>query len=191
MQTDTERILAFKAGDVEAFDQIFHRYHDKILQFSLGLLRDHDSAQEMVQEVFVNLWEKRSQVKADLNFDNYIFTIAYNAIRKHFRKKAIASRAADHLLQASPDLIDTPESELILRELMEIAESAIEKLPPQRKLVYRMSREEGLKIKEIAAKLQISPRTAETHLSRALRFLKEEFAKTSLLGLLYFYLFLF
>ena len=143
-----------------------------------------------MQEVFVSLWEKRGQVDPSLNFDNYIFTISYNSIRKFFRKKLIETKVVDHLVKNSPEIIDSVEGTVIYNELLDIANKTIETLPPKRKTVYKLSRQEGMKIKEIAEKLNISTRTAENHLAKALKYLKEELSGISLLTLLFFYLFL-
>jgi len=180
----------FKAGDAEAFDTIYHIYSKKVYYFALGLVKDKNVSQDLVQVVFVSLWEKRDQVNLDLNFDNYIFTITYNSIRKYFRRNSIEKKALNHLLKDSPEIIENIEGTMIYDELLELANKAIESLPPRRKAVYKLSKQEGLKIKEIASKLNISPRTAENHLTRALKYLKEELSELSILALLYFNLFL-
>ncbi len=180
----------FKAGDAEAFDTIYHIYSKKVFHFALGLVKDKNVSQDLVQEVFVCLWEKRTQVNQDLNFDNYIFTITHNCIRKYFRKKSIEKKALNLLLDDSPETINDIEGTMIYNELLELANKAIESLSPRRKTVYKLNKQEGLKIKEIASKLNISPRTAENHLARALKYLKEELSKISFLTLLYFNLFL-
>jgi len=183
-------IKEFKAGDATAFDTIYHMYSKKLYRFAFGLLKDHDLASEMVQEVFVNLWIKRDQVVITLNLENYIFTITYNSIRRYFRRKSIENKVKSYLLNNSPDFIKGTDESVIFDELLEIANSSIEKLPDKRKTVYKLSRQEGLKIKEIASTLNISPRTVETHLSKALKFLKEELAGISLIAALFYYLFI-
>lgn len=142
--------------------------------FALGLLKDKEISRDLVQEVFVKLWEKRSQVDPNRNFDNYVFTIAYNSVRKYFRNKSIETKAMEHLLKNSPDFIEGFDATVIYNELLELASKTIENLPPKRKIVYKLSRQEGMKIKEIASKLNISTRTAENHLAKALKYLKEE-----------------
>ena len=89
MPEDKEILKRFKEGDAEAFDAIYRNYSKKLFHFAQGLIKDQEISEDLVQEVFVNLWEKRSQVDLSLNFDNYIFTIVYNSIRKYFRKKSI------------------------------------------------------------------------------------------------------
>lgn len=189
MSEEKTTIIKFKEGDAAAFDSIYHQYSKKLYNFANGLIKDHDIAGEIVQEVFVNLWEKRHQVDITLNFENYIFTIAYNSIRKYFRKKSIEQKVKDYLLNNSPEVIENNDGTIIYNELLELANISIEKLPPKRKIVYKLSRQEGMKIKEIAGKLNISTRTAENHLSKALKFLKKELASISLLTFLFYYLF--
>jgi len=190
VQPDNKIIKRFKEGDAEAFDAIYHNYSKKMFHFALGLVKDEDISKDLVQEVFVNLWEKRGQVDLNLNFDNYIFTIAYNSVRKYFRKKSIETKVIDHLVKNSPEIIESVDGTVIYNELLELASKTIENLPPKRKIVYKLSRQEGMKIKEIASKLNISTRTAENHLAKALKYLKEELSGISLLTLLFFYLFL-
>ena len=182
MLPETKAIVnKFKAGDAGAFDSIYNMYHQKLYHFSLGLLKDPDIAREIVQEVFVTLWEKRSQVNVTFDFENYIFTIAHNAIRKSFRKKSMEDKVKDFLQKNSPEPVEDADASLIYNELLELASKTIEKLPPKRKVVYKLSRHEGLTIKEIASSLNISARTAENQLARALKYLKEEMHNDALL----------
>jgi len=173
-------IKNFKEGDAAAFDLIYRKYSERLYNFSYGLVKDSDSAIEIVQEVFVNLWKKRSQVDVTFKFENYIFTIAYNSIRKYFRKKSIENKIKYYLLKNSPVVVKNIDGSIIYDELLEVANKTIEKLPAKRKTVYKLSRHEDMKIKEIACKLNISTRTAENHLAKALKYLKEELAGISL-----------
>jgi RNA polymerase sigma-70 factor (family 1) len=188
MSTGKETILRFKEGDPEAFDAIYRTHSKKLYYFSLGLVKDQEIAKDLVQEVFLNLWEKRDQVNADLNFDNYLFTIAYNAIRKYFRNKSLENKVLSHLQKQSPGVIESADGTVIYNELYDLASRTIDHLPPRCKAVYKLSKQEGLKIKEIAGKLNISPRTAENHLAKALKYLKEELLETSFLALLVYHL---
>ena len=116
MPEDKEILKRFKEGDAEAFDAIYHNYSKKLFHFALVLVKGQDISRDLVQEVFVNLWEKRGQVDLSLNFDNYIFTIAYNSIRKYFRKKTIETKVIDHLLKNSPEIIESVEGTVIYNE---------------------------------------------------------------------------
>lgn len=188
---DEKSILKrLRAGDMAAIDAIYHSYSKKLYAFTFSLLKDHSQSEDLVQDVFVTLWIKRDQVNPDLNFENYLFTICYNSVRKFFRRKNIEHKVKDYLLKNSPESIPETANTVICNELMEMVERAVEKLPPKRKLVFKLSRQEYMQIKEIAESLSISTRTAETHLTKALGFIKRELDKASLLTLLYFYLFI-
>lgn len=180
-----------KEGEAAAFDEIYRKYSRKIYSFSLGLLKDRETAKEIVQEVFVCLWEKRDQVDVDLSYENYVFTITYNCIQKFFRKRSIEARVKDYLASHSSGVLENADSSLIYNELLELANRTIEKLPDRRKMVYKMSRQEGMKIRQIASTLNISVRTAESHLFKALKYLKEELEANSLSMMLFYYLFMF
>ena len=190
MPIDNKTIKRFKEGDGEAFDAIYHHYSKKMFHFTMGLVKSRDISKDLIQEAFINLWEKRDLVNQNLNFDNYIFTITYNSIRKFFRKKSVETKYIDHLLSNTPETIDSAEGIMIYNELREFALKTIENLPPQRKVVYKLSRQEGMKVKEIASKLNISTRTVENHLAKALNYLKGELSGFSLLALLFYHLFL-
>lgn len=183
-------ITRYKKGDAGAFDLIFHHYSDRIYHLALGFLKDKDLANDIVQEVFVKLWMKREKVNPELTFDNYIFTITYNTIRNVIKQQFLRSQTISFLLKDAPEFINNTDADLVYNELYELANNAIERLPPKRKIVYKLSRQEGMKVKEIAEKLNISTRTAENHLALALKYLKEELSKYSLLSLLFFHLFI-
>jgi len=190
MHDEKSILKRLKAGDMAAIDAIYHSYSKKLYSFTFSLLKDHNQSEDLMQDVFVTLWEKRDQINPDLKFENYLFTICYNSARKFFRRKNIEHKVKDYLLKNSPHSISETANTVIYNELMEMVERAVEKLPPKRKLVYKLSRQEYMQIKEIAESLSISSRTAECHLSKALRFIKQELEKASLLSLLYFYLFI-
>jgi RNA polymerase sigma-70 factor (ECF subfamily) len=189
MSTDKETILRFKEGQPEAFDVIYRIHSKKMYYFALGLVKDQEISKDLVQEVFITLWEKRDQVNAELNFDNYLFTIAYNAIRKYFRNHSLENKVKDYMQRESPEIIAGTDGILIFKELLDLANKTIELLPPRRKAVYKLSKQEGMKIREIAVTLNISPRTAENHLAQALKYLKKELSENSFLALFFYYFF--
>ena len=174
----------FIRGDEAAFERIYYDYSKKLYHFGLGLLKDPNLASEMVQEVFVTLWEKKERINPDLNFENYLLTMAHNSIRQVFRKRSIEQRVKNNLMHELPDAIENTENSVVYNDLHNKAKTSIEKMPSKRKLVYKLSRQEGMSAKEISEKLGISKRTVEGHLAEALKFLKAEIAKYSVLALM-------
>jgi RNA polymerase sigma-70 factor (ECF subfamily) len=176
MSREKAIIQKFKQGDAAAYDTLYRSYCKKMYSFSLGIVKDPETAGEIVQEVFVKLWEKRSQIDTDFNFENYLYTMTLNSIRKFYRKKSVEHKVKDYLLNNSIEILDNVDSSLIYNELYELANRMIERLPPRRRIVYKLSRQDDMEIKEIARKLNISTRTVENHLTSALKCLREEIA---------------
>jgi RNA polymerase sigma-70 factor (ECF subfamily) len=181
MRDEKSILKRLKTGDIAAIDAIYNLYSRKVYSFAFSLLKDHNLSEDLMQDVFVKLWEKREQINPDLKFENYLFTICYNSALQYFRRKSVELKVKDYLLKNAPESISETTNTVICNELMDIVERSVEKLPPRRKLVYKLSRQEYMQIKEIAESLSISPRTAESHLTKALSFIKQELEKASLL----------
>lgn len=190
MPHDKKILKLFISGDVASFDAIYFQYSKKLYHFGLGLLKNPVEASEMVQDVFVTLWEKREQINPELNFENYLLTIAYNTIRKYLRKRCTEQKAKNQWKKNTSQSIENTNKEIIYTDLYNLAQSYIEKMPPRQKLVYKLNRQEGMSNNEIAKKLGLSKRTVESHLSKAIEYLRSVMAHHSIGFLLFFYLFL-
>jgi len=172
------------------FDAIYRKYSRRVFQFAVSILKTQDDAEEIVQEVFLRIWEKRKDIQEHLSFKSYLFTITYNTSISLIRKRIRETRYVNsiHSIQVPPDL-HTPSSDMEYLELKKKVEETIEKLPDRQRQTYLMSRKEGLSYREIADKLGVSVNTVENHMVKALRFLREKLGKNSLMMLLFFYLF--
>ena len=190
MPAENKIIKRFIKGDQCAFEQIYYAYSKKLYHFGLGLLKDPDEASEMVQDVFVTLWEKRERINPDLNFENYLLKMAYNSILKIFRKRSNKRKVIDNLMEESSGITENTQNSVIYDDLYDKAQTCIERMPPKRKMVYKLNRQEGMSAREIAEELGISKRTVEGHLAEALSFLKTELAKYSIHTLFVFCLFI-
>ncbi|GAJ09662.1 unnamed protein product, partial [marine sediment metagenome] len=179
----------FALGDIASFDKLFTKYSEKLYLFAVGYLKKQEDAEGLVQEVFIKVWEKRLELREDLSFKSFLFTIAYNAIVDHFRKWSKEEECLEHFRKTLDLYHNEPEKKVEYSDLEELALKTIEKLPPKRKLIYQLSRQEELTNKEIAERLKISIKTVEYHMSLALKFLKEQLGKKLLPSLLFFFLF--
>jgi len=188
---DQKLLKSLKKGDLKAFDQLFLKYNKKLYYFVKGYLESNEDAEGLVQEVFVKIWEKREDLKEYLSFNSYIFTITYKAILKHFRSKSREKKHMDQFLSDFINESNETSGEVEYNNLLELANKAIEKLPEKRKLVFKLSRNEGLTNLEIAKQLHISKRTVENHIQQALKFLREQLGKETLLTLLFFSFFIY
>ncbi len=187
---DEDLVYALKHGDVEAFDKIFKKYCDKLFYFAEGILKSKSDAEEIIQQVFIKVWEKRSDINESLSFKSYLFTITHNTIISFFRKRASEQDYLNNLKANFQFNQATTDHLLEFNELNELVDAAISKLPPKRKLVYELSRKKGLSNQEIAKQLNVSKNTVENQLTQALKFLREQLRTHSLPALLFYVLFI-
>lgn len=168
-------LLKVVRGDQDAFRVVFDRYRDKVYFFALKLVHQPSQAEEIVQDVFLKIWVNRQSLANVQNFDNYLCTItrnhAFNILKRCAHEKQIT---AELNRQSSTNDIST-ENIILQHDYERILLQAVEKLPPQQKLVYIMSREKGLKRAEIARELNISPETVKAHMYAALKFIRSSF----------------
>jgi len=177
-KSDRQLVSRLKLGDKKAFEEIFRKYREKIYYFAIRYYNSAEDAENVVQDVFIKLWDERENVKEELSLNNYIYTIAknhlFNIQRKKINEKAYRSYIVEHLVQ-TPNL----ENEMIFADLKQSIDKIIDELPAQRKKVFVMGNIEGLSNKEVASALNLSVRTIEVHKSLALQALKKAFKKIS------------
>lgn len=182
-------INRFISGDKTAINDLYAEYSPRLYRFAMAYLKSESEVLDIVQEVFVNLWINRNKLKKDSNLDAYLFTVAKNTIVSVFRKKLSEKDYLEHLKNKSiTNSIDT-ESQFNYNQLSDKLNELIEQLPPQRKKIYQLSKEQGLTNKTIASELDISVKTVEDHLSKASKFIKKNLTEYGFLALLFIDLF--
>ncbi|KJF45265.1 RNA polymerase sigma factor [Draconibacterium sediminis] len=182
-------INRFIDGDKTAINDLYAEYSPRLYRFAMAYLKSESEVLDIVQEVFVNVWMNRNKLKKDSNLDAYLFTVAKNTIVSVFRKKLSEKDYLEHLKNKSiTNSIDT-ESQFNYNQLSDKLNDLIEQLPPQRKKIYQLSKEQGLANKTIAAELGISIKTVEDHLSKASKFIKKNLTEYGFLALLFIDLF--
>ncbi len=186
---DKELIRRLKKGNIEAFNQIFYAYSSKLYHFAYGYLKSKEDAEEMVQEIFSRIWDKRADIKEEYQFRSYLFSIAFNYIKKHFRSKALINKYIEF---ATPYHSETEQmqEDISYDSLKVIVDQLVNKMPEKRKAVFVKSRFEGKSSKEISIEMNISQSTVENHLNQGLRFLRQHLKGETLAGLLFFWLFI-
>ena len=182
-------VAALKSGNALAFDELFRLYGKRLYHFSLGYVKSKTDAEEVVQDVFMKIWNNRSSLNPDLSFSAYLFKIAYRNIAERFRKITQEKKYLHDI--ASEILIFTEEMDerANYQSLLELVEKLIQKLPERQKEVIVLRRIEGLSVADIAARLDISPKTVEHHITEALKNIKAGLDPESIAGLLFFVLF--
>lgn len=187
---DYSAVENLKHGDVKAFDTLYAKYSVRLYNFSFKYLKSAEEAEEVVQEVFLYIWDKREGLKPDHSFNSYIFTIACNIIKKHFNKKSRDNAFKDDLIYSLLQQENRLDQVIDYKFLLEKVELYINALPKRRKEIFVKRKFDGLSVKQIAEELGISPNTVENQLASAQKQIKNEFLKEKLAGLLFFMLFI-
>jgi len=181
-------VRSLKKGDTSSFDRLYEKYYKKVYLFARGILKSHEDAENIVQEVFIKIWEKHKELDENRSFESFVFTISYNTsislIRKKLREKHFLEEWYRRLVNEKPVV-----NEADYNNLQERTKKLINQLPERRRQVYRMCREEGLTYAEISKKLGISVNTVENHMAASLKFLHQHLEDSLAFGL-FFLLFL-
>ncbi len=181
-QTDEQLMLAIQAGDRQAFAQLYERYWADLFQIATRKLASAELAEEIVQELFVSLWQRRAGL-AILQVNRYLFSALKFATIDHLRSRQVHERYIDHYT-AMADAVAPPDDSLALQDLTRSIENGLQTLPEKTQQVFRLSRFEHLTIPEIAARLGVSEKVVEYHLGNALRALRSHLRTYSFLLLL-------
>lgn len=168
--TDEKLTILLSRGDKNAFEQIYGRYHRKLLSMAVYKTNDRAVAEELVQELFVSLWEKRSAANIQ-NLENYLFVSLKYLVISYLRK-TIAERKL--VGTEGLELGNYPTETLTAEALQQAIYQAVEQLSDKTKMVFQMSRYEEKSHREIAAFLKISEKAVEYHITQALKFLRAE-----------------
>jgi len=170
-------VLRFCNGSQQAFEQIFNLYHQRIYNFCVRLLNDPDNAEEIVQRVFVALWEQHKRVDESKSLEQYLFSIARYMVYQEFRREVYRKAVFEEITGWENGYREVTKDEVLFNELSDILQKLIEQLPHRQKEIFRLSRDSGLTYKEIAMQLGITENTVDTQLRRALDYLRKEYEK--------------
>ena len=158
-------------SDYKAFEKIFNRYYEQLKIWSVFIVKSDSIAEEAVLDVFFKLWDKRKRININTSLKSYLFAAVKNQSIDYLRKNQ-----QENMGFVYPDLRSEsaqPDELMNAIELKERIEKSIDELPDQCRIIFRMSRDEGMKYKDIAEKLNISIKTVETQIGRALVKLKK------------------
>ncbi len=186
--TDSDLIRGLKKDNHDSFQDLFDHYSKILFQFSISYLKSKESAEEVVQEVFIKIWDNRKKLKTDTSFKSYLFTIALNSIRKQFNRQTKQTKLEHDILHEfssnKNEFDDNPDYQMLLDKLEEF----IQLMPEKRKQVFIKKKIEGKSLKEISEELSITTKTVEYHVTEGMKYLKKNFEKFKLNGMFFFFL---
>jgi RNA polymerase sigma-70 factor (family 1) len=171
--SDNLLVIRIRNDSRDAFKLLYDRYNKKIYYFSLRYLCSAEEAEELVQSVFISIWEHRKSLDESLTVKSYIYRSSVNYIYNYLKKKAIRTRFIESELQKDEIFSNQTWDQVLLHDLEKSINGVIESLSPQQQKIFRLSRYEGLSHEKIAKELDLSVRTVENQIYRALSIIRE------------------
>ncbi|RVT78641.1 RNA polymerase sigma-70 factor [Flavobacterium sufflavum] len=161
-------VTALMVGNEKAFSELFNTYCNDVYAYSLSMLKNQALAEEIVQDVFLNIWLHRDRLNADLSFKSYVFTITRNLTFNLISKVANSHKLKEEVFYVSQKSYSPIEDIIDEADYDVIKQKAIEQLPPKRRAIFEMSRNEEMSYEEISKELNISVSTVKGQMSKAL-----------------------
>ncbi|NWJ51978.1 MAG: RNA polymerase sigma-70 factor [Bacteroidetes bacterium] len=171
-----ERILVekLKGGDKSAFSSLFTAYYSDLVMFATTFLKDLDSSEEIVQDVFLKLWEDREIITVTTTLKSFLLKLIQNRCLDWLRHAKVIHSHHDSVLNSSPLLECDTENYILRSEIEKIVKKALDKIPDEIAEPFKLNRYDGLKYREIAEKMQVSNRTVEVRIGKVLQILRDE-----------------
>ncbi len=179
-----------KANDSDAINSIFLAYSKRLYNFAFAYLKTDVDSKDVVQDVFISLWNNRNNLREDTNLEAYLFTVTRNSVISVFRKKISEKEYLKYLRENVILQQSENDEQYDYDQLSGRIKELIDQLPPQRKLIFKLSKENGLSNKAIADELNISVKTVEDHMTKARRFLKSQLTEFGIVAVLFYELFI-
>lgn len=172
LQNESEILRHVSEGNELAFHKVFNHYSSRLYNYTFRITEDEELSEEIVMDAFLKVWCNRQGLDEIIHFDSYLYTLvrnrAFNAIKRRAHEAVIINK----LSLNNSEYQDTTEETVIYNEYQHILSQAINQLPPQQRIVFSMSRDEGMKYEEIADHLNLSKNTVKAHLKKALSTLR-------------------
>ena len=173
---EKNRLIELKAGSFQAFEMLYNLYHGRLYNFIMRISSGNQYlTEEIVQTTFIRIWEVRETVNPDLSFLSFLCTIAKNLLMNMYQRQTIEYVYNEYLLKSGADSDSQTEENIDLHFLNDYIDSLAEGLPAQRKKIFLLSKRQNYSNKEISKLLGISESAVATHLSLAVKYMREQF----------------
>jgi RNA polymerase sigma-70 factor (ECF subfamily) len=170
---ETVSMRQITLGNMKAFETLFRQYYQMLCSFALKFVGDPDTAEEIVQDLFYTLWEKRMELQINTSVKSYLFTSVHNRCLKFIQHQAVEQKYRNYYLKQGSEIDTEPDNPANVGEMQQIIDQTLNSLPERCGRIFRLNRFEGLKYHEIAVKLSISVKTVEANMGKALRILRK------------------
>jgi len=170
---DKELLIRLKEGDDAAFEAIYRRYRLPIYANILRVVHDEAAADDLLQEVFLRIWENRGRIDPDKPFGGYLFTCSRFLVLNFLRHVSIEKQVESYLSHSRSEIYRHVEEGMFRRDAEAFLQKTIDALPPQRRKIYTLCKMQEMSYQEVAAVLGISPTTVQDHMVKAHRFIRD------------------
>jgi len=169
MLRDSEIVRRIRQGDAGQFESLFRSSYVSLVRYAKTLIKDHDTAEEIVQDLFFRLWKDKDKLQIESSLNGYLYRAVHNRCLHHIDHNRVVEKYAREMAVMEQETNESPTDILHYRELQAKIAAILERLPEKCGKIFCMSRFEGLKYSEIAEKLSISIKTVEANMGRALK----------------------
>lgn len=178
MTSDSEIIRRIRQGDTGQFESLFRSSYVSLVRYAKTLVRDHDTAEEIVQDLFFRLWKDKDKLYIESSLNGYLYRAVHNRCLHYLGHNRVIEKYAREMKERPPnDVTESPAEMIHYRELQAKIAGILEKLPEKCGKIFCMSRFEGLKYSEIAERLSVSIKTVEANMGRALKEFRKALAE--------------
>lgn len=174
---EKEIIGRIRKGDIGQFESLFRSSYVSLVKYANKLIKDQDTAEEIVQDLFFRLWEDREKIKIESSLNGYLFRAVHNRCLHHFEHLKVVERHAQEITSGAPESPEDPAERLQYKELQARIALILERLPERCGKIFMMNRFEGLKYSEIAKILSVSVKTVESNMGKALKEFRKALAE--------------
>jgi RNA polymerase sigma-70 factor (family 1) len=154
------------------FSELFRQHEHRLYTLALRLTKSDQLAKDIIQEVFLKLWEQRKNIHTITNIEAWLYKLTENKVIDFLRKAAADNRLRERIWNDLRQIVDEPESYMVVREYNQIIQKAIDQLSPQRRLIYQLKKEDGMNYQQIASELHISKHTVKNQLFTAVQSIR-------------------
>ncbi len=170
---DKFAIRKIRQGDIGSFEMLFRKYYENLCQWAFHYMQDKDTSEEIVQNLFYHIWRDHTKLEIKVSVKSYLYKAVSNncktLLKKQNRRRAIESEIA----RSPQPRQEQPSDAMETSEIRDVVNKTLEELPERPATIFRMSRYEGLKYREIAEKLSISIKTVESNMGKALEMFRK------------------
>jgi RNA polymerase sigma-70 factor (ECF subfamily) len=177
MIMDTEIIRRIRQGDAGQFESLFRSSYVSLVRYAKTLVKDQDTAEEIVQDLFFRLWQDKEKIKIECSLNGYMFRAVHNKCLHWIDHNRVAGKYAREMKYQQAENVENPSDIILFKELQSKIVRILERLPERCGKIFCMSRFEGLKYAEIAEKLSVSVKTVEANMGKALKEFRKALAE--------------